>query len=105
MLNKSLHSRTIAAAFFLGLFLFIYGEKLLHTHISTGHINKEKAHVSTSSSCALCDLQPGKDAELNEPASALISFTYLPFQSIRPASILHELYFAIDGDRGPPSLG
>ena len=54
----SLNKRTVMAAWFLGLFLFIYTEKLLHTHKEADHINKTESHVSSCNTCALCDLQP-----------------------------------------------
>lgn len=97
--------RTLTAAWFLGLFLFIYAEKLLHTHLASDHINKEEAHVSSSNNCALCDFQPGKEAEIMEPCMTLIPAAASAVLVIRPASILHELWKPVFGDRGPPSLG
>ena len=91
------------AAWFLGLFLFIYTEKLLHTHKEADHINKTESHVSSCNTCALCDLQPGKDAELSSPPLTDVPSRLLPVQSERPASILFDRFFTRQGDRGPPA--
>lgn len=97
--------RTITAAWFLGLFLFIYAEKLLHSHLAADHINKEQAHVSGNNNCALCDFQPGKEAEIIAPCMTIVPAEGVVEPLIRPVAILHELWNSVFGDRGPPFLG
>lgn len=92
------------AAWFLGLFLFIYAEKLVHTHKEADHVNKKEAHVSASNTCALCDFQPGKDAELSPAAINKPPFLFIAVLTEKPAVILHVLYYSAHGDRGPPSV-
>jgi hypothetical protein len=102
--NKIGHIRSLAAAWFLGLFLFIYAEKLLHSHLGAQHINKMQAHLSAPSACALCEFQPGKDAELFTQPAVSAPILELPFQPVQLSAILHDLYFSTHGDRGPPFL-
>ena len=104
MPQNSSHIRTVAAAWFLGLFLFIYAEKLWHGHQAAAHINKQQAHVASPGSCALCDLQPGKDAEIMEPLTKLPVSVPILVQTVRTISILHDLFCTARGDRGPPSI-
>ena len=100
MLTAAPDKRSVISAIFFGLFLFIFAEKLLHTHIAADHINKEQAHVAAPSTCALCDFQPGQDPVLLEPETKPAYFICLPAPAARPITVYHDLFIAVHSERG-----
>jgi hypothetical protein len=95
------------AGFFLLLFLFIHGAKLIHQHdyqqTVAGKITDNKTNVA-SAECAVCDYYFVKDSH-NETASITIETlvadtpSYSGFLSQQITSI-----GLASSDRGPPSL-
>ena len=97
--------RRISASLLLALLIFIYVEKVFHTH--TNIVNSKAIAVTTISNnagCDICDFTIAKDAEIPvsedlDYTSSPLSKNYIPVSS----SACDESSHFISG-RGPPSL-
>ena len=94
------------ASLLLALFVFIYAEKVLHTHDKTSFRTEQKSisQVSANASCTLCDFTIAKDgalplANLNETKIELVST-----QHYLAAVSFYTVPVDCRTSRGPPAV-
>jgi hypothetical protein len=106
--HVSLHSiyRKIIASLLLALLVFIYAEKVFHTHIKAAN-NTEQSGISITSNnagCVICDFTVAKDAELPESFGTAIPYTFLVKEYTSASIAYHFQTGNTSSDRGPPSF-
>ena len=97
--------RKLTASLLLALFVFIYAEKIFHTH-STRTDNKGQTEFSTVSKkavCTICNYTVAKDSQLPEPVSIDNPFSFLLKEYISGSASYHFLTDNYSSYRGPPS--
>ena len=107
-MQQSLHIiyRKTIASLLLVLLIFVYAEKVFHTHHTEGNNAQQKgiSIVTVIKGCSICDFKIAKDTELPVPHDATLFFVFLLTDYTSAASSYHYLPASFLSNRGPPYI-
>jgi hypothetical protein len=101
---SSIAYRKVIASVLLVVFIFIYAEKVFHTHQGADNHTSQKAIVVKllSANCAICDFQVAKNAEIPVLTSTSLPLIFLQTEFAGSFTCYHYLPATQISNRGPP---